>query len=58
MTLESMNLDRRDFTNEEEYDPLNPTQQRRKDGVNIQLQEQRHFMDKSNTVMSFTKLFE
>ena len=26
LTLEQMNLDRRDYTNDFEYDPLNPTQ--------------------------------
>ena len=38
MTLESMNLDRKDFGHEHEYDPLNPTQSKQRDGVNIKLQ--------------------
>ena len=35
LTLEQMNLDRRDYTNDFEYDPLNPTQAKQRDNVNI-----------------------
>ena len=37
MTLESMNLDRKDFAQGHEYDPLNPMQSKQRDGVNIKL---------------------
>ena len=37
LTLEQMNLDRKDYTHDFEYDPLNPTQAKQRGNVNIQL---------------------
>ena len=45
-----MKLDRKDFTYDNEYDPLNPTQSKQKGGVDIQLQAQKHYMDNSTSV--------
>ena len=37
MTLEQMNLDRKDFTHDDEYDPLNPTQMKQRQQDNMSL---------------------
>ena len=50
LTLEQMNLDRKDYTHDDEYDPLNPTQMKQKQNINLELQAQKHYLDKQNAV--------
>lgn len=48
MTLEQMKLDRRDFTHDEEYDPLDPTRSKQLAGVDVRLKSQKHYLGGQN----------